>query len=82
MRRFKVIVEDADTGVVEFSAVSSSYAVAVEDPEKLAGFTLAMRLLHDTTAELPKLKPLTLPPETKLDGNDLAELLELIEEPK
>ena len=32
MRRFKVIVEDADTGVVEFSAVSSSYAVAVEDP--------------------------------------------------
>ena len=65
--------------VKQFSADGKGNAVDVADVPKLSGFSRAMQELGGQEITLP-LEPVELPSDTRLDANEMAELLELIRE--
>lgn len=71
-----------DGMVREYSANGSGDAVDLADPVKRGKFEVAIRELLDQEVDVKLAGKLRLPAETRLDANDLAELIELIEEPK
>lgn len=71
-----------DAAVRKFSADGSGHAVDVRDEQKLAGFQAEIAGLLAVEVDLPLAGKLKLNGATRLDANELAEIIELIEEPQ
>lgn len=73
---------DVHDGLVkQFSADGNGDAVDLADAVKLSGFKQAIAELHAQEFELPLAGKLKLSDQTRLDANDIAELMDLLEEP-